>query len=159
LKSDNDRQARKVQSEAAALKGSATHRQKMAIHRQRASSWRDTIRAMSIRFFRGRPERPAPLKLRQRVADIIGLPIKPGAKKPAHGPIDLCQARCGDLLRVVSVCPECPECVRLRELGFCESSQVRKIADGGALICMLMGTRVAIGRNLGRSVLVEKVRA
>jgi ferrous iron transport protein A len=114
---------------------------------------------MNIRVFRGgRASSPA-LGLRRKAADIIGLPIKPSTHKPAHGPIDLCQARCGDLLRVVSVCPECPECIRLRELGFCESSRVRKISDGGALICMLMGARVAIGRELGRSVLVEKVCA
>jgi hypothetical protein len=30
---------------------------------------------------------------------------------------------------------------RLRELGFCESAEIRKVADGGAMICMLMGTR------------------
>jgi Fe2+ transport system protein FeoA len=49
--------------------------------------------------------------------------------------------------------------VRLRELGFCESAEVRKVADGGAMICMLMGVRVAIGRELGSHVRVERVPA
>jgi Fe2+ transport system protein FeoA len=137
----------------------ATHRQKNATHRQRDGARQGMLFRMSIGISLVTGPRAAALKLRLRLADFIGLPIKPRAKHPAKGPIDLCQARCGDLLRVVAVCPECPDCTRLRELGFCESSQVRKISDGGAMICMLMGTRVAIGRKLGRSVLVEKVGA
>ncbi|MDB6154193.1 MAG: FeoA family protein [Chthoniobacteraceae bacterium] len=73
--------------------------------------------------------------------------------------LTLARARCGERLRVVSLCPNCPECVRLRELGFCESAEVRKVADGGAMICMLMGMRVAIGRELGAMVEVERVLA
>ncbi len=73
--------------------------------------------------------------------------------------LTLARARCGERLRVVSLCPNCPECVRLRELGFCESAEVRKVADGGAMICMLMGMRVAIGRELGALVEVERVLA
>lgn len=72
-------------------------------------------------------------------------------------PLTLSRARCGDRLRVVSICPNCPECVRLRELGFCESAEVRKVADGSALICSLMGMRVAIGRELGAHVRVERI--
>jgi ferrous iron transport protein A len=77
-------------------------------------------------------------------------------------PIDcltLARARCGERLRVVALCPNCPECVRLRELGFCEKAEVRKVADGGAMICMLRGMRVAIGRELGSLVRVERVGA
>ena len=74
-------------------------------------------------------------------------------------PLTLSHARCGELLRVLSICPNCPDCVRLRELGFCESAELRKVADGGALICMLMGVRVAIGRELASHVRVERVAA
>jgi hypothetical protein len=44
-------------------------------------------------------------------------------------------------------------------MGFCDSAVVRKVSDGGAMICMLMGMRVAIGRELGKHVRVEKVAA
>jgi ferrous iron transport protein A len=73
--------------------------------------------------------------------------------------LTLTRARCGDRLRVLGVCPNCPECVRLREMGFCDSAMVRKVSDGGAMICMQMGMRVAIGRELGKHVRVEKVVA
>ena len=71
--------------------------------------------------------------------------------------LTLSGARCGDRLRVVSICPNCPDCVRLRELGFCERAEFCKLADGSAMICSLMGTRVAIGRELGSHVRVERV--
>jgi Fe2+ transport system protein FeoA len=47
---------------------------------------------------------------------------------------------------------------RLREIGFCESAEVCKVADHGACICMLMGARVAIGRELAASVIVERMK-
>jgi ferrous iron transport protein A len=74
-------------------------------------------------------------------------------------PLTLSHARCGDRLRITAICPNCPECVRLRELGFCESREVRKVSDGGAMICLLMGIRVAVGRELGSHVHVERVTA
>ncbi|MGC3989334.1 MAG: FeoA family protein [Chthoniobacteraceae bacterium] len=74
-------------------------------------------------------------------------------------PINLCHARCGQLLRIVSLQAGIAECDRLRELGFCESARVCKLSEGGAMICRLQGIRVAIGRELGRHVLVEPVAA
>ena len=55
--------------------------------------------------------------------------------------LTLLHARCGERLRVVSLCPNSPQCSRLRELGFCESAEVCKVAEGGAMICQLRGTR------------------
>ena len=75
------------------------------------------------------------------------------------GTLTLACARVGERLRVVTICPNCPECVRLRELGFQDQMEVRKISDGAAIICSLMGMRVAIGRDLGEHVRVEKVAA
>jgi Fe2+ transport system protein FeoA len=46
---------------------------------------------------------------------------------------------------------------RLRELGFCETAEVCKVADHGVCLCLLMGSRVAIGRDLARDVFVERV--
>ncbi len=73
--------------------------------------------------------------------------------------LTLSRARCGQKLRVVALCPGRPECARLRELGFCESVEVCKMADCGTLICSLLGMRVAIGRELGAMVQVEPVAA
>lgn len=51
-----------------------------------------------------------------------------------------------------------PGCDRLRDLGFCEQLQVRKLASGRNLICSICGTRMAISRELADQVLVSPVR-
>jgi ferrous iron transport protein A len=51
-----------------------------------------------------------------------------------------------------------PGCDRLRDLGFCEQLQVRKLAAGRNLICSVCGTRMAISRELAEQVLVEPMR-
>ena len=53
---------------------------------------------------------------------------------------------------------EGPSCDRLRDLGFCEQLQVRKIAGGRNLICSICGTRMAISRELAEQVLVSPVQ-
>ncbi len=50
-----------------------------------------------------------------------------------------------------------PGCERLRDLGFCEQLQVRKLAGGRNLICSICGTRMAISRELAEQVLVSPV--
>jgi ferrous iron transport protein A len=47
-----------------------------------------------------------------------------------------------------------PGCERLRDLGFCEQLQVRKLSGGRNLICSLCGTRMAISRELAEHVVV-----
>lgn len=47
-----------------------------------------------------------------------------------------------------------PACERLRDMGFCEQLQVRKLANGRNLICSVCGTRMAISRDLAEQVLV-----
>jgi Fe2+ transport system protein FeoA len=87
-------------------------------------------------------------------------PCPPSMSHAPHLPIfTLARAKVGERLRVVTICPDCPECLRLRELGFQDRVEVRKIADGAALICSIMGMRVAIGRDLGEHVRVEKIAA
>jgi Fe2+ transport system protein FeoA len=73
--------------------------------------------------------------------------------------LTLATAKCGDRLRVRHICPDCPHCIRLRELGFHDRTVLKKIADGAAIICQLMGTRVALGRELGEHVEVERLTA
>ena len=74
-------------------------------------------------------------------------------------PLTLAHAKCGERLRVIHICPDCKECLRLRELGFYDAAEVRKISDGAAIICLLLGMRVAIGRDLGEHVHVERIAA
>jgi len=54
---------------------------------------------------------------------------------------------------------EGPACEQLRQLGFCETLQVRKLADGRNLICSLCGTRLALSHKLAEQVFVEPVAA
>jgi ferrous iron transport protein A len=76
-----------------------------------------------------------------------------------QGTLTLARANVGERLRVVTICPDCPECVRLRELGFQDQMELRKVSDGAAIICSLLGMRVAIGRDLGEHVRVERIAA
>lgn len=50
---------------------------------------------------------------------------------------------------------EGPGCDQLRNLGFCESIQVRKLANGRNLICSVCGTRVALSSDLADQIKVE----
>jgi ferrous iron transport protein A len=51
-----------------------------------------------------------------------------------------------------------PGCERLREMGFCEQGQIRKLAGGRNLICSVCGTRMAISKELAEQVLVAPER-
>lgn len=54
---------------------------------------------------------------------------------------------------------EGPACEQLRRLGFCETMQVRKLANGRNLICSLCGTRMALSRELAKHVRVSPLHA
>lgn len=71
--------------------------------------------------------------------------------------VDLCEAQVGLKLRVRDLRSQPVVCQRLREMGFCELAEIRKIADNGALICLVCGTKVALSHHLGRQILVEPV--
>jgi len=53
---------------------------------------------------------------------------------------------------------EGPACDQLRNLGFCETLQVRKLSGGRNLICSVCGTRLAVSRELAEHVKVSPVR-
>ncbi len=53
---------------------------------------------------------------------------------------------------------EGPACEQLRNLGFCETLQVRKLAGGRNLICSVCGTRLAVSHELAEQVKVTPVR-
>jgi Fe2+ transport system protein FeoA len=54
---------------------------------------------------------------------------------------------------------EGPACDQLRRLGFCETMQVRKLANGRNMICTVCGTRMALSRDLADQVKVAPVPA
>jgi ferrous iron transport protein A len=65
--------------------------------------------------------------------------------------VSLSQARVGCDFRIRFL--DGPACEQLRQLGFCESLQVRKLADGRNLICSVCGTRLALSRELASQVM------
>ena len=67
--------------------------------------------------------------------------------------ITLNQARVGCDLRIQVL--QGPGCERLRDLGFCEQIQMRKLTGGRNLICSVCGTRLAISKELAEQVLVK----
>lgn len=69
----------------------------------------------------------------------------------------LSSARCGERLRIRGLRENCASAGRLRELGFCDSVEVCKIADHGICLCQVLGSRVALARELASDVLVERV--
>ena len=62
------------------------------------------------------------------------------------------QARVGCDVRIAQVAG--PACERLREMGFCETLEVRKLVEGRNLVCSLCGTRLALSRELAEQVKV-----
>ena len=71
--------------------------------------------------------------------------------------LNLCQAEIGSKLRVRDLPAQPAVCSRLRELGMCEFAEIHKLADNGALICLVCGARVALSRSLGEQIIVEKI--
>ncbi len=66
--------------------------------------------------------------------------------------LSLSQAKVGCDFRIRALTG--PACDQLRNLGFCETLQVRKLADGRNLICSVCGTRLALSRELASHVMV-----
>ncbi len=49
-------------------------------------------------------------------------------------------------------------CQRLREIGFCESAVIEKIAGEKTLICLLCSTRIALSDRAAQHIVVELIR-
>ena len=69
----------------------------------------------------------------------------------------LSQVEPGHQVRVECLRGEDGVCQRLREMGFCESSVVEKIADTGALLCKVCDAKVVISKDLGKNIIVKEV--
>jgi Fe2+ transport system protein FeoA len=83
------------------------------------------------------------------------MPLAHAADLKIDSALTLNQVRvgCDVQIRILSG----PGCDRLRDLGFCEELQVRKLAGGRNLICSICGTRLAISRELAEQVIVSPV--
>lgn len=81
------------------------------------------------------------------------MPIADATALKTDSALTLSQASvgCDFMIQVV----DGPQCARLRDLGFCESLQIRKLADGRNMICSVCGTRLAISRELAEQVKVS----
>lgn len=80
------------------------------------------------------------------------MPLVEVTELEADSALTLSQASVGCDFRIQVVAG--PQCDRLRDLGFCESLQIRKLADGRNMICSVCGTRLAISQELGNQVKV-----
>jgi Fe2+ transport system protein FeoA len=44
-------------------------------------------------------------------------------------------------------------------MGFCETAEIHKVAQHGALICVVCGAKVALSRSLAEQIMVEPLIA
>ena len=70
---------------------------------------------------------------------------------------NLCDIESGQSVRVTQLRGEPAVCQRLREMGFCEFAEVRKVVHGEVLICHVCNTRIALSRRLAKNILVESI--
>jgi len=82
-------------------------------------------------------------------------PTLPQREPGRIDPVNLCEARVGVKLRIRSLNGSEKDCHRLREMGFCEFVDVQKLTNGGNMICNVCGTRLALSKNLAKSIMVE----
>lgn len=78
--------------------------------------------------------------------------------KKSHRRFSLSEIPAGSRGRVTHLTAGAETCQRLREMGFCESAVIEKIAGKHMLICRLCGTRVALSERAARHILIEPDR-
>ena len=64
----------------------------------------------------------------------------------------------GESGRVLSLDGEAGTRARLREMGFCESAVIEKIAGQKTLLCQLCGIRIALSDQAADHIVVESIR-
>ncbi len=72
-------------------------------------------------------------------------------------PVNLCDVSVNIPVRIKALQGEPSMCQRLREMGFCEFAEVRKISQSGSLICHVCGSKVALSKYLAKNILVERI--
>jgi ferrous iron transport protein A len=81
------------------------------------------------------------------------MPLAP--QKGQHRRLVLTELPAGMLGRIAELNGRADSCQRLREMGFCESAVIKKIAGKHMLICQLCGTRVALNNRTAQKIVVE----
>ena len=75
-----------------------------------------------------------------------------------HAPAkNLSEVSTGKRVQIKCLHGEEGTCQRLREMGFCESAIVDKVADSGALICKVCDSKVVISKKLAENIIVQDV--
>lgn len=69
-----------------------------------------------------------------------------------NAPTTLREAKTGQDFRIAEVSG--PACRQLRDIGFCENMQVRKISGGHNMLCSVCGTRLALSKDLAEQIQV-----
>lgn len=77
------------------------------------------------------------------------------SNKKSHRRLPLSEIPAGARGRVIKLTAGLDTCQRLREMGFCESAVIEKIAGTHMLICQLCGTRIALSERAARYILIE----
>jgi ferrous iron transport protein A len=72
-----------------------------------------------------------------------------------HPVLPLCQLPAGSFGRVRELTGGADFCQRVREMGFGESTFVRKIGGSGPFICQVNGTRLALSHGAAMHIIVE----
>lgn len=85
------------------------------------------------------------------------MPLAP--QKGHHKRLALTEFPAGMPGRVAELNGRADLCQRLREMGFCESAVIQKIAGKHMLICQLCGTRVALSNRAAQNIMVEPIRS
>ena len=79
------------------------------------------------------------------------------AKKPRPR-LPLSEMPAGARGRVAQLTATAETCQRLREMGFCESAVIERVAGNRMLICQLCGTRIALSDRAAHHIQVELIR-
>ena len=69
----------------------------------------------------------------------------------------LIDAGIGERVSILCLRGEEGVCQRLREMGFCESAVIEKVADSGALICKVCNTKLIISKKLAENIIVQDI--
>ena len=70
--------------------------------------------------------------------------------------VPLCQLPPGAAARVHELKGEADFCQRAREMGFGESATVKKIGGSGPFVCLVNGTRIALGHSVAMQIIVAR---
>lgn len=93
---------------------------------------------------------PFPIAIQSQLEEGVGVPAVTPIR---HVTLNEVAVNCDVRISAISG----PACERLRDLGFCEQMQLRKISNGRNLVCTICGAKMAISRELAEQVLVSPV--